>query len=211
MLRLLRPGGCFMLVTYGDPASRLHHLMRPGLDWGVQVGTAPVAAAATHARVWACHSLSCWHVTLLRGPQHCTARLSAPRRAYGGQPGSAATCLLLVGYCAKSKHSPPFPSLPVCLRELRMSKAQTHVPCLSDVLRLGRCPCAHTGLRAEQAQRRGGGRRAEDRAAGAIRRDAAGAVLMPLTRQGMPALAVLQFTGARSTTQGAYACLWLNP
>jgi len=36
--RLVRPGGCFMLVTYGDPSSRLPHLTMPPLDWSVQVG-----------------------------------------------------------------------------------------------------------------------------------------------------------------------------
>ncbi|GBF91023.1 methyltransferase [Raphidocelis subcapitata] len=35
--RVLRPGGCFVLVTYGDAESRLPHLARPDLPWTVQV------------------------------------------------------------------------------------------------------------------------------------------------------------------------------
>ncbi len=35
--RLLRPGRCFVLITYGDPGSRLPHLLQPPLDWRAEV------------------------------------------------------------------------------------------------------------------------------------------------------------------------------
>jgi len=39
ILRILRPGGTFMLITYGEPASRLHYLEKPRYGWKVETQT----------------------------------------------------------------------------------------------------------------------------------------------------------------------------
>lgn len=38
--RVLRPGGTFVLITYGHPQSRLRHLDNHGIDWTIQTFTA---------------------------------------------------------------------------------------------------------------------------------------------------------------------------
>jgi EEF1A lysine methyltransferase 4 len=38
--RVLRPGGTFVLITYGHPRSRLRHLDTHGIDWIIQTFTA---------------------------------------------------------------------------------------------------------------------------------------------------------------------------
>ncbi|EFJ26341.1 hypothetical protein SELMODRAFT_97591 [Selaginella moellendorffii] len=35
LLRVLKPGGVFILITYGEPLLRMHHLKHPALDWKV--------------------------------------------------------------------------------------------------------------------------------------------------------------------------------
>jgi hypothetical protein len=37
LLRVLRNGGVFMLVTYGSPNCRLSRLLLPGLEWSLEV------------------------------------------------------------------------------------------------------------------------------------------------------------------------------
>lgn len=60
--RLVRPGGCFMLVTYGEPESRLLHLVRPELRWRVQVRRGrrhePCQIGSDDALS---HTLAAWH------------------------------------------------------------------------------------------------------------------------------------------------------
>lgn len=34
---MLKPGACFMLVTYGDPSARLFYLQSSVLHWDIQV------------------------------------------------------------------------------------------------------------------------------------------------------------------------------
>ncbi|XP_064956068.1 uncharacterized protein LOC103979457 isoform X6 [Musa acuminata AAA Group] len=34
-VRLLRPGGIYMLITYGDPSVRIPHLNQPGCNWKI--------------------------------------------------------------------------------------------------------------------------------------------------------------------------------
>ncbi|XP_047334304.1 EEF1A lysine methyltransferase 4 [Impatiens glandulifera] len=35
--RLLKPGGTYMLITYGDPSVRMSHLIRPAYDWKIEL------------------------------------------------------------------------------------------------------------------------------------------------------------------------------
>ncbi len=35
--RVLKPSRTFLLITYGDPSSRMHHVARPTLGWQVEV------------------------------------------------------------------------------------------------------------------------------------------------------------------------------
>ncbi|CAM8970710.1 unnamed protein product [Rhodiola kirilowii] len=39
--RLLKPGGIYMLITYGDPTVRMPHLMRPAYNWTITLYIIP--------------------------------------------------------------------------------------------------------------------------------------------------------------------------
>ncbi|XP_024545098.1 uncharacterized protein LOC9645030 [Selaginella moellendorffii] len=39
--RVLKPGGVFILITYGEPLLRMHHLKHPAFDWKVVLHLTP--------------------------------------------------------------------------------------------------------------------------------------------------------------------------
>ncbi|OMP00818.1 Transcription factor, K-box [Corchorus olitorius] len=39
--RLLKPGGIYMLITYGDPSARMPHLNRPAYNWNIKLYNLP--------------------------------------------------------------------------------------------------------------------------------------------------------------------------
>jgi hypothetical protein len=67
LYRVLRPGGCCMLITYGGPESRLPHLAAPHLGWDVQ------ARAPRRAR-------------RARGAEGAEGRARRPRRSRPAPP-----------------------------------------------------------------------------------------------------------------------------
>jgi hypothetical protein len=54
MARIIKPGGVFLLITYGQPKTRLHYLCKEKFGWDVEqrtVGTGhPTSPSDYHAR-----------------------------------------------------------------------------------------------------------------------------------------------------------------
>jgi hypothetical protein len=78
MARLLKPGGVFLLITYGQPKTRLHYLCKDKYAWDVEQRTVGTAHLPRSPAAPSCSSLCLITRTALVACELCTAKQAPP-------------------------------------------------------------------------------------------------------------------------------------